>query len=91
MFSQINISRKSPANDFFLFLSLFLAYNVLISFQASCLNAQTSMPLPFTLNSEGSKLQGVLYPANTNKPTPTIILSHGCIGNEKAPLGLDQN
>jgi len=60
-----------------------------ISFIVKCTrNEQPIEPIPITFNSEGSKIQGIFYPANTGKLAPTVILLHGSPGGGEDVLGL---
>ena len=64
---------------------IFLSSLVLI---AKSTKEKPTEPIPITFNSEGSKIKGIFYPANINKPAPTVILLHGSPGGDKDVLGL---
>ena len=94
MFSKIQFfQNKDKLNNHLFFFVLFcLTITIFSSTEACSLREsngkQKSKPIPITFNSEGSKIQGVFYPANINKLAPTVILLHGSPGNDKEPLGL---
>jgi len=80
-------SKNSSPSILLLFLIVIMLSS--ISFISYCnKNNQSTNPIPITFNSEGSKIQGIFYHANINKPAPTVILLHGSPGNDKEPLGL---
>ncbi|MCK4816293.1 prolyl oligopeptidase family serine peptidase [bacterium] len=97
MFSKIQIvQNKDKFNNhlfsfvlFCLTITIFLYFSSVEAYSLKESNGnQKSKPIPITFNSEGSKIQGIFYPANINKLAPTVILLHGSPGNDKEPLGL---
>ena len=97
MFNKIQIvQNKDKLNNhsfsFVLFCLTITIFSYFSSVEAYGLKEsngnQKSKPIPITFNSEGSKIQGIFYPANINKLSPTVILLHGSPGNDKEPLGL---
>jgi len=97
MLSKIQIAQKKDKLNSHLFF--FVLFCLTITFFSCFYSVETyslkesngnqkSKPISITFNSEGSKIQGIFYPANINKPAPTVILLHGSPGNDKEPLGL---
>lgn len=84
--NKIKSKNRSPS----ILLSFLIIIMLLsISFISNCnKNEQPTKPIPITFNSEGSKIQGIFYTANINRPTPTVILLHGAPGGDKDVLGL---
>lgn len=86
--SQNKIKSRNRYPSILLFFFIIIMLSSILFISKCNKSEQLTKPIPITFNSEGSKIQGILYPANINKPAPTVILLHGSPGNDKEPLGL---
>jgi len=86
--SQNKIKFKNRSSSILLLFLIIMMFSSILFISKCNKNDQPTKPIPIIFNSEDSKIQGIFYPANINKPAPTVILLHGSPGGDKDVLGL---